>query len=440
MNTKQALKSEAASLPNLQRSEEYKRRSEKVIPGYCSCYSRAPMSYVQGVAPAYVEKAEGCHVTDVDGNTYLDFTMGLCPVTLGYAFGETNKSIAKHMQQGIIFNLAHRAEVELAEKLVELIPCAEKVRFGKNGADATTAAVRVSRAYTGRDMVAICGYHGWQDWYVGTTDQNRGVPQAVRDLSLKFAYNDIDSLQDLFDRHPGRIACVIMEPMSVVWPREGFLEQVKDTTRKNGAILVFDEIVTGFRWSLGGAQEYFGVIPDLACFSKGLANGLPISALVGRTEIMDYFRIGQAFWSTTYGNEALSMCVALDTLAFYQENDVVGHMWRQGQKLMDGFNDLIAKHGLQDTLSLSGAPPRHVFNFAGDPDMVLKSLFQQECLLRGLMTLWCHNLSWAHQDKHLAQALGIYDEVLAVLKAALTAGDVRDRLMGEPVQPVFRRM
>ena len=440
MKSSSALKSEEFTLPDLRRSEEYKRRAEKVIPGYCSCYSRAPMSYVQGVAPAYVEKAEGCHVTDVDGNTYLDFTMGLCPVTLGYAFEETNRSIARHMQNGIIFNLAHRAEVELAEKLVDIIPCAEKVRFGKNGADATTAAVRVSRAFTGRDMIAICGYHGWQDWYIATTDQNQGVPRAVAELSLKFAYNDIDSLKALFQKHPDGIACVIMEPMSVVWPEAGFLEQVREVAHAHGALLVFDEIVTGFRWSLGGAQEYFGVTPDLACFSKGLANGLPISALAGKAEIMDYFRIGQAFWSTTYANEALSMLVALDTLDFYREHDVVGHMWRQGQKLLDGFQALIVKHGLEGSVGVMGAPPRHVFTFADDPDLVVKSLFQQECLLRGLITLWCHNLSWAHQDHHLAQALDIYDQVLAVLRQALEAGDARQRLLGPPVQPVFRRM
>jgi len=425
--------------PELTRSREYLARAERVIPGYCSCYSRAPMSYVQGAAPAYLESASGCEVIDVDGNRYLDFTMGLCPVVLGYAFEQTNQWIKKHLGKGIIFNLPHRVEVELAEKLVELIPSAEKVRFGKNGADATTAAVRVSRVYTGRDMVAACGYHGWQDWYIGSTDQNAGVPRAVRELTLRFEYNDIDSLKALFTKYPERIACVIMEPMSVVWPEKGFLEEVKQVCARHGAVLVFDEIVTGFRWSLGGAQEYFGVTPDLTCLSKGLANGLPISALAGKAEIMDHFAIGAAFWSTTYGNEALTMAVSLDTLDFYQSADVVGHIWKQGRKLQDGFNALIAKHGLERAVGCQGAPPRHVFTFADDPDLAIKSLFQQACIRRGLITLWCHNLAYAHQDEHVSRALGIYDEVLAELKTALANGDVRDRLLGPPVQPVFKR-
>lgn len=425
--------------PPLTKSLEYRERGLRVIPGGSSCYSRAPISFVQGVAPVYAESAKGCVLTDVDGNQYLDFTMGLCPVMLGHAHPQTLDSLTRHMTKGTVFTLPHRVEVELAEKIVELVPCAEKVRFGKNGSDATAAAVRLSRSVTGRDLVALCGYHGWQDFYIGQTDQNGGVPQAVRDLSLPFRYNDADSLAALFRDHPSQIACVLLEPMSVIWPEPGFLETVRELCRKEGAILVFDEVITGFRWSLGGAQEYFGVTPDLACFSKALANGLAISALAGKAALMDRFTLGGAFWSTTYGNEALTMAVALDTLNYIQEHHVVDVIWRQGQKLMDGFAALLRRHGLTEEIRLLGSPPRHVFSFQHDPDLVRKSYFQQECILRGLLSFWCHNVSLAHGDAEIGQAMAIYDEVLAAYAMALADGDFRSRLVGEPVRPVFTR-
>lgn len=425
--------------PELGLSQEYMRRAQSVLPGCSSSYSRAPMSYVQGVAPVFAESAEGCRITDVDGNTFLDFTMGLCPVTLGHAHPHTLASLERHMRKGCLYSIPHRVEVELAETIRAMAPCAEKVRFGKNGSDATAAAVRVSRAFTGRDKVALCGYHGWQDFYIGCTDQNAGVPQAVRELSLSFPYNDADALERLFKNNPGEIACVLMEPMSVIWPEPGFLESVRELTLRFGAVLVFDEIITGFRWSLGGAQEYFGVTPDLACFSKALANGLAISALAGKAEIMDWFSIGKAFWSTTYGNEALTMAVALDTLGYIRDNGVIPFIWSQGRKLMDGFSALVAKHRLEKEIFVLGSPPRHVFVFANDPGLVRKSFFQQECVMRGLLSFWCHNVSFAHKDEDVAEAMTVYDEVLAAYAQALDGDDFASKLLGEPVKPVFKR-
>ena len=426
-------------LPELSRSLAYKQRAMRVIPGCSSSYSRAPMSFVQGVAPVFAQSASGCVLVDVDGNEYLDFAMGLCPVLLGHAHPVTVESLARHMGDGSVYTLPHRAEVELAEKIVELCPCAEKVRFGKNGSDATAAAVRVSRAITGRDKIALCGYHGWQDFYIGQTDQNSGVPKAVRDLSLPFAYNDIASLERLFEKNPGEIACVLMEAMSVVWPEPGFLEAVRETATRHGALLVFDEIITGFRWSLGGAQEYFGVTPDLACYSKAMANGLAISALAGRAEFMDWFSLGRAFWSTTYGNESLTMAVAVDTLRYIQENGVIDRIWTQGRKLMDGFSALADRHGLSGEITVLGSPPRHVFVFRDDPQLVRKSYFQQECVMRGLLTTWCHNVSLAHDDAAVSRAMAIYDEVLAAYALALEDDAFGRLLLGPPVRPVFKR-
>lgn len=427
----------------LNRSRDYLARAENVLPGYASCYSRAPLSYARGSYPAYVEQGRGCELIDVDGNVYIDTTMGLCPVILGYSHPNTLNAISKHAEKGPLFTLPHRMEVELAEKIVDMVPCAEMVRFGKNGADATSAAVRLSREVTGRDHVAICGYHGWQDWYIVTTDQNGGIPKATASFSHTFAYNDIGSLETLFDQFPNGIACVIMEPMSVVWPEPGFLEAVKRLTHRNGAILIFDEIVTGFRWALSGAQGYFDVTPDLATFAKCMSNGFPISALAGRADLMRRFALGHAFWSTTYGNESLSMAVALETLGYLQENPVIEFIWTQGKTLHEGFNAIAAENGLSEYMTSMGAPPRNVQvfrNLENVPDLTVKTLFQQECIRRGLITLGCHNVSYAHTDDHVARILSIYGEVLGFMGDIYRKGDrAEDYLEGPPAEPVFRR-
>ncbi|MFH1985885.1 MAG: aminotransferase class III-fold pyridoxal phosphate-dependent enzyme [Pseudomonadota bacterium] len=429
---------------SLKRSRDYLARAEKVLPGYASCYSRAPLSYARGSYPSYVEQGRGCELIDVDGNVYIDTTMGLCPVILGYSHPSTLGALAKYAEKGPLFTLPHRLEVELAEKMVEMIPCAEMVRFGKNGADATTAAVRLAREVTGRDHIAMCGYHGWQDWYIVTTDQNGGIPNAVAPFSHKFVYNDIDSLSALFDRHPGQIACVIMEPMSVVWPDPGYLEAVKTLTHRNGALLIFDEIVTGFRWALKGAQGYFGVTPDLATFAKCMSNGFPISALAGRADLMSRFALGHAFWSTTYGNESLSMAVALETLTYLQENPVIDFIWVQGKTLHEGFNAIAAENGLGEYVESVGAPPRSVQifrNLEKTPDLAVKTLFQQECVRRGVITLGCHNVSYAHTDPYVERILSVYREVLGVMGEIYRKGDrAEDYLDGPPAEPVFRRI
>lgn len=428
----------------LEKSKEYLNRAELVLPGYSCCYSRAPLSFARGSYPAYVERGSGCLLIDVDGNEYIDTTMGLCPVLLGYSHENTLNALKKYAELGPLFTLPHRLEVELAEKLVELIPCGEMVRFGKNGADATSAAIRVAREYTDREHVAICGYHGWHEWYISTTDQNKGIPKIIGKLSHKFLYNDIESLERLFQKFPDQIACVIMEPMSVEYPMTCFLEAVKELTHQNGAILIFDEIVTGFRWALDGAQGYFNVTPDLATFAKCMSNGFPLSALVGRSDIMKHFALGQAFWSTTYGNESLSMGIALDTINYIQQNNVIPFIWEQGRKLMDGFNALVKKNGLSEYLECVGAPPRTVQifrNYDGKPDLTVKTFFQQECILRGLITLGCHNVSFSHTNYYVEKILGIYEEVIGLISEIYRKGeDFGQYLRGPAAEPVFLRI
>src|SRR3990167_8368081 len=264
----------------LTKSLEFYNVAKEIIPSATQTFSKGPQLYPFGVSPIFLEKGRGSHVWDVDGNEFIDYPMALGAVLLGYTYPVVDAAILQQLRSGINYTLPHSLEGELAGLLTDVIPCAQMVRFGKNGSDATAGAVRAARAFTGRDKIACCGYHGWQDWFIGTTTRNKGVPKATADLTIPFNYNDLESLKKVFQANKGQIAAVIMEPVGVIEPTGDFLNKVKELTHANGALLIFDEMVTGFRWSLGGAQEYFGVIPDLACFGKALGNGMPISAVV----------------------------------------------------------------------------------------------------------------------------------------------------------------
>lgn len=415
-------------------------RARRVIPSCTQTFSKGPTQFVQGVAPVFLVRGQGSHVWDVDGNEYIDYPMALGPIILGHNYPKVTEAVMRQIQDGTTFSLPHPLEVEVAELLCEIIPCAEMVRFGKNGSDATSGAVRVARAYTGRDIIACCGYHGWQDWYIGTTTRNKGVPEAVRRLTIPFEYNNIESLERIFAEHPGQVAAVIMEPISAVEPRDGFLQQVRELTRREGALLIFDEIITGFRLAMGGAQEYFGVTPDLSCFGKAMANGYPIAAIVGRREIMELF--DDVFFSFTFGGETLSLAATMVTITEMQEKNVIGHLWEQGQKLKDGYNVLARQFGVDHYTECIGLPPRTVITFkdkAGAESLVFKSLFQQECLKRGVLFSGSQNICYSHSNADIEQTLRVYRAAMEVLADAIKAGDALQRLEGEPVQPVFRR-
>ena len=429
----------ARALP-VARSYELKDRSLTLIPSGSQTFSKGPSQFVQGVAPVFLQRGAGSHAWDVDGNEYVDYILALGPVILGHNYPAVTEAAVRQMAEGVAFSMAHPLEIELAALLVEIIPCAEMVRFGKNGSDVTSAAVRVARAYTGREMVACCGYHGWQDWFIGTTTRNKGVPGAVQELTTTFKYNDIDSLEEVFARHPGRVAAVVMEPFGVEEPRDGFLEKVRDATSREGAVLVYDEVITGFRLAMGGAQEHFGVVPDLACFGKAMGNGLPISTVVGRRDVMALF--DEVFFSSTFGGEAVSLAAAVATINEMRTENVIAHLWSQGRKLQDGYNVLARELGLDGATRCAGLPPRTVLTFKdgdGQDSLALKSLFQQECLKRGLLTGGYHNLCYSHSDRDIDYTLRVYRTVLEILSQAIREGDVAERLEGKPVEPVFRR-
>lgn len=425
---------------DLTKSKEYWIRAERIIPAGTQTFSKGPTQFVQGVAPIYLERGKGSHVFDVDGNEYIDYVMALGPVTLGYSYPAMNKALIKQLEDGITFSLMHPLEVELSELLVELIPCAEMVRFAKNGSDVTSAAVRVSRAHTGRDKIACCGYHGWQDWYIGTTQMNRGVPKSVKELTIPFEYNNIESLDRIFTKSKGEIAAVIIEPITMSEPKDDFLPDVKELTHSNGAILIFDEIVTGFRLALGGAQEYYGVTPDLAAFGKGMANGMPLSAIVGKKEIMGEF--DEVFFSSTFGGEAVSLVAAIATIKEIREKNGVEHFWRQGGKLKDGYNQLAHSFGLTNYTQCIGLPAYNSCYFRdakGNDSLELKSLFQQEMIKRGILTIGVHLICLSHSDEDIEKTLEAYGDTLKILKQAIDDGNIEKYLEGRKLQPVLRR-
>jgi len=376
-------------------SEALLQRALKVIPLGSQTFSKSSTQYPYGVSPFFITRGSSSHVWDADGNEYVDFVNSLAAITLGHKDPDVDAAVMRQLQQGVIFSLPHPIEIEVAEKIIEMVPCAEMVRFGKNGSDATAGAIRLARAYTGRDHVAVCGYHGWQDWYIGSTSRNRGVPKATSDLTHKFAYNNLDSLIEVFNQWPNNIAAVILEPANVAMPNQGYLEAVKEITSKHGALLIFDETITGFRYANGGAQELFGVVPDLATFGKGIANGYPISAIAGRQVVMRLLE--EVFFSFTFGGETLSLAASLATMTKLQQQPVVQTIRKQGKKLMDGVTCLIERHDVSHILQISGDPSWSFLTFnhvTTHTEWEIKTLFLQEIFARGVLCIGTHNMSY----------------------------------------------
>ena len=435
----QQAKAEAAPRLTLKKSREWLERSKKVIPGCAQTFSKGYTQYVEGAAPLFLEYGKGCRVWDVDGNEYIDYVQGLLPNILGYANEEVNRAAADQLTKGHSFSLPHPLEVELAERLTRLIPCAEMVRFGKNGSDATSGAVRASRAFTGRERVACCGYHGWQDWYIGSTTRNAGVPTAVRELTHPFVYNDLASLENVLGGHPGEFAAVILEPFNFVEPAPRFLHGVKDLARQHEAVLIFDEICSGFHFGLGGAQKMFGVTPDLACFGKAMGNGFPIACVVGRAEIMRVFE--EIFFSFTFGGEIASMAAAMKVLDILEHTDALARIEGNGRTLQEGLKALAKEAGLADRIDAVGRPQWSLLKFRnadGSDSVVLKNLFQQEAVKRGILLLATHNMTAAHDAAAIDQTLQAYAEVVKTLAGWLSDANPERFLEGKMAQPVFR--
>ena len=420
-------------------SEALLERALQTIPLGAQTFSKSVTQYPRGISPYFASRAAGSRLWDVDGNEYIDYINSLCSVTLGYSDPDVKAAVSAQLEDGVIFTLSSQLEMEVAEAIVEMVPCAEKVRFGKNGSDATAGAIRVARAFTGRDHVAVCGYHGWQDWYIGSTLRSRGVPQATRDLTHSFVYNDAKSLEVLLRERPDDYAAIILEPMNVQAPTPEFLSEVRALATRYGAVLVFDETITGFRFANGGAQELFGVTPDLATFGKGLANGYPVSAVAGRADIMQLME--EVFFSFTFGGEALSLAAAKATLRKLREQPVVETIVAQGDKVMQGVADLIARHECDAFLQISGHPSWSfltISDAAPYSSWELKTLMMQELFARGILAYGTHNMSYAHSDEDIAALLGAYDAIFALFRQVIAEKSLDRVLMCKPLEPLFK--
>ncbi len=422
--------------PVIKESDKLFERSQGLIPANTQTLAKGPTQWIKGVAPKYLKKGKGSHVWDADGNEYIDYNMGIGPIVLGYCYDKVDDAIRKQLNDGITFSLMHPLEVELSEKIRDTVPNAESVRFSKTGCDVTTAAVRVARAFTKREKVLCCGYHGWHDWYISVTDRNAGIPEAVKDLTYTFNYNDIESLIQSIDSDT---ACVILEPFVFEEEKNNFLKEVQDVCKRNGTLLIFDEMWTGFRIAAGGAQEYFGVTADLACFSKAIANGMPISVITGREEVMRLFD-KDVFFFTTFGGEALSMAAAMATIDEIKNRNVPEFLSKQGKKLKDGYNKIVTELGIGFS-KCNGYNCRTIIIFdadAGNP-LEMKSLVQQEMIRRGILWGGFHNMCFSHSDEDIEYTLKAYKDVLPVLKKAVEENNLKSYLKGEPVEPVFRK-
>lgn len=419
------------------KSEHYLNCAQKFIPLGAQTFSKSQMAFPKDAAPLFLSHGKDCMVIDVDGNEYIDFVNGLLAISLGYCDPDVDQSVMHQLQSGVSFSLSHPIEISVAKKICDIIPCAEQVRFAKNGSDATSAAIRLARAYTNKEHVAVCGYHGWQDWYIGSTSRSLGVPTAVQSLTHTFQYNNLESLRAILEAN--EIAAVIMEPMNITYPEAGFLQGVKALCEQFGTILIFDETITGFRFDIGGAQSLFGVTPDLATFGKGIANGFPISVICGRAEIMAL--MNDIFFSGTFAGETLSLTAALATIEKMQKDNVINHIIAQGQTLIEGLKHLIDKHNTQSWMSVSGHPSWSFFNIAPQGNytaLQLRSLFIQEMAKRGVLINSSHNLSFSHKAHHIDSLLTAYDEILPILVSAVEHQCLEKYFTGTPLESVFK--
>jgi glutamate-1-semialdehyde 2,1-aminomutase len=419
-------------------SNSFFEKAKTVIPLGSQTFSKSIIQYPKGVSPLFVDRGKGSKVWDIDGNQYIDLVSGLLPVVLGYQDPDVDKAIKDQLAKGITFSLPTMLETKLAEKLTSLIPCAEMVRFGKNGTDATSAAIRLSRAYTNKEKVIALGYHGWQDWFIGSTSRHKGVPKAVRNLTNRVPYNDINALESAFNKAKNNIAAVIMEPMTFDWPEEGYLEKVKRLCEKKGALLVFDEIITGFRFNLGGAQKLLGVTPHLAAFGKGMGNGMPISAIVGRADIM--MEMNEIFYSGTFGGEALSIAASIAVINKMQSEPVIEHLWDFGALLKDGIRKKINQYNLQDLIEIKGANPWTMLKFSDYgslPSAAIRTQYIIDMLENGVLTLGTHNISYAHNKDDLIKIVNANEKAFKNISTLLSEGTLLQNLKSSIILPVF---
>jgi glutamate-1-semialdehyde 2,1-aminomutase len=431
-----------------ERSDALRERAHALIPGGTHTYAKGDDQFPRR-SPGFIERGEGCRVWDADGNEFIEYGMGLRSVLLGHAYPPVVQAVQRQLQLGTNFTRPAQIEVEAAEEFLGIVTGAEMVKFAKDGSTANDAAIRLARAHTGRDLVALCADHPFfstSDWFIGTTPMNAGIPKTVRELTLQFRYDDLGSVERLFAEHPGRIACLILEASRGEDPGADFLPGVQRLCREHGAVLILDECITGFRWHLGGAQRHYGITPDLSTFGKALANGFAVSALAGRRELMELggirHRRDRVFLlSTTHGGETHALAAAIAAMRVYRSEPVVEHLHRLGTRLATGFEALARAHGVADRVRVSGRPCNLSFATlgpSGEPCQAFRALFLQELIARGILAPSLV-ISYSHREAEVDRTLEAIDGALGVYQRALEAGGVERFLDGPPTRPVFRR-
>ena len=429
------------------RSRALQTKAHQLIPGGAHTYAKGDDQFPEQ-SPGFLVRGQGCHAWDVDGNEFIEYGMGLRAVTLGHAYQPVVEAVYKQLQLGTNFTRPAKIEIDLAEALLEVVDGAEMVKFAKNGSDVTTAGVKLARAFTGRDLVAICGdqpFFSVDDWFIGSTEMNAGIPESICEMTLKFRYNDLTSLQELFDRYPGKIACVVMEAEAMIPPLAGYLNQVKNLCEQQGTVLLFDEMITGFRWHIGGAQQFHGVVPHLSTFGKALGNGFAISALAGKREIMrlgglDHDQPRVFLLSTTHGAENHALAAALEIIHIYRERNVVEYLWRQGERLGALVSQSIAENHLQGFFEMHGRPCNLVYatlDVDRNRSQAFRTLFMQELIRRGVIAP-SFVVSFSHRDEDIDKTAEAVYEAHAVYRKALDEG-VERYLEGRSVKPVNRK-
>ena len=421
---------------SFQNSLDHLVLAEKIIPLGAQTFSKSKTQYPVGHAPFFIESARNAIVWDVDGNKFVDLVAALGAVTLGYRFSSVDKAVKKQLKRGVTFSLSTKLEYDVADLLIALLPDAEMVRFGKNGSDVTTAAVRVARHVTGRDKVIRSGYHGWQDWHIGSTSRSHGVPQLVQGLTTVVPPGNIEMLEQEITRLKNEAACFILEPFTSVEIDPEYFRLARRLCDEFGILLIFDEVLSGFRVTKHGASEVFGVSPDLSCFGKGMANGFPLSALVGKKKYMQ--SLSEVFFSGTFGGESLSLAAAKQVLQHILEDGFIEKIHLIGSELSQRVSLAIASEGA-NFLSLVGHPSWKFLSWSSSIEDMnsMKTLFLQEMLQRGVLVLGTHNIMLTLSQRDLLLVHRAYKEVLPILKECYETNNYKKYLRSEPIVPLF---
>ena len=437
-----------------ERSQQLYRHAKQLIPGGTQLLSKRPEMFAPDQWPAYYRSAQGCEVVDLDGNRFLDMSlMGIGACLLGYADPDVTSAVVRRVQDGAMCTLNSPDDVTLAELLLELHPWASNVRYARSGGEAMTVAVRIARAFNGRDAVAVCGYHGWHDWYLaanrmadGSGDQLNGhllpglapagVPTQLAGTTHPFRYNHLEELAEIFRKHGSNLAAVVMEPTRSADPQLGFLEGVRELCDGAGAALVIDEITTGWRFAVGGVHLRYGIEPDIAVFAKTLGNGHPMAAIIGRSDVMQAAQ--DSFISSTYWTESVGPAAALATIRKLQSVDVPMHVAAIGMQLREGLKELGQQHGL--TVNAAGHPALSTLTFDHPDGLALQTLFTVRMLRRGILASNAFYPSLAHEQKHVDEYLTAADAILPEIVDAARCGDAKFRIGGPVKHAGFTRL